>query len=86
MAQYSFSTLLNCSHPIIWKFIDILKMEQARNELIIEKYNAGEEGVPQKKKYKDRIACLKSVIAGYKNDNLFDHIKYLKSVAYNFNL
>lgn len=33
----SFSTHLNCSHPIIWKFIDILKMEQAKNELIIEK-------------------------------------------------
>lgn len=83
----SFSSLLSCSHPVIWKFIDTIKMEQAKNEFIIEKYNAGEDGPPQKKKYKNQQACLKSVVAGYNgNDNSFDNMLYLKSLAYNFNL
>lgn len=55
---------MNCSrHPVIWKFIETLQMEQAKNEFIIVKYNAGEDE-PQQKKYKNQQECLKSVVSG----------------------
>lgn len=82
----SFSSLLNCSHPVIWKFIECLKMEQARNELLIEKYISGESGPPQKKKVRKTEDLLKLLVSGYIVNDDFDNLKYLKSVAYNFNL
>ena len=45
----SFSELIGASHPTIWKFLEILKGEQARNEAIMEQYTAGAEP-PRKKK------------------------------------
>lgn len=79
----SFNSLLSCSHPTIWKFLNILKAEQSRNEMMFEKIIAGEEGLPQKKKYKNHTDQLIKVITNYKK---IDNMTYLKGIAYNFNL
>lgn len=49
----SFSELIGASHPTIWKYLEILKNEQARNETIMEQHTAGAEIPRKKKKYKN---------------------------------
>lgn len=78
-----FSSLFNCgSHPTIWKFISILKKEQSRNEMLLEKLISGENQPPQKKRYKNQIDMMNNVIKTYKNIN---DISYLRGIAHNFN-
>lgn len=77
----SFAQLINCNHPNIWNFIEALQKEQSRNELMMEKFIAGET-IPQKKKYKDKAHQLKIVTMKYKQ---IDNLSYLKGIAYNFN-
>ena len=48
---------VNCYHPIIWKFLQILKREQALNEVKIIQKLAGQEPSPKKRKYED---CTKA--------------------------
>lgn len=79
----SFNSLLSCSHPTIWKFLNTLKSEQSRNEMVYEKMIAGEEALPQKKKYKNHTDQLKKLVSNYKKT---DTMVYLKGLAYNFNL
>lgn len=77
-----FSSLLRCSHPTMWKFLNVLKSEQSKNEMVFEKIIAGEEELPQKKKYKNHSDQLRKIITNYKK---IDNMSYLKGAA-NFNL
>lgn len=75
----SFSELIGASHPTIWKFLETLKDEQARNEAIREQYIAGAEP-PRKKKYKDTALRIQRIVNDFENCELLD---YLRGIAHN---
>ncbi|QQP58582.1 Uncharacterized protein FKW44_003950 [Caligus rogercresseyi] len=76
----SFNELVGSCHPTIWKFIDTLKKEQAKNEIIINQYLSGEEPPRQKKKYKNTALRLQRVTNNYHECEIMD---YLRGIAYN---
>ena len=75
----SFSELIGASHPTIWKFLEILKGEQARNEAIMEQYTPGAEP-PRKKKYKDTALRIQTIVNDFENREILD---YLRGIARN---
>ena len=76
----SFSELIGASHPTIWKFLEILKGERARNEAIMEQYTAGAESPRKKKKYKDTALRIQTIVNDFENRELLD---YLRRIAHN---
>ena len=76
----SFSELIGAAHPTIWKFLEILKGEQARNEAIMEQYTAGAEPPRKKKKYKDTALRIQTIVNDFENRELLD---YLRGIAHN---
>ena len=76
----SFSKLIGASHPTIWKFLEILKGEQARNEAIMEQYTAGAEPPRKKKKCKDTALRIQTIVNDFENRELLD---YLRGIAHN---
>jgi hypothetical protein len=79
----SFSSLINATHPSIWKFINELKKEQNLNEIKIEQYIAGQNPPAGTRIYKDTTEKIKSIVLDYGNRSLLD---YLREIAHNFNL
>lgn len=76
----AFNTLIGAQHPSVWKFIEKLKMEQARTTVTIEQHIAGTEGPPPKKKYKDCALRIKKIVDDVENREILD---YLKGIAHN---
>ena len=76
----SFNELIGASHPTIWKFLKILKGEQARNETILEQYTTGVEPPRKKKKYKDTALRIQTIVNDFENRLLLD---YLRGIAHN---
>lgn len=79
----AFSESIGASHPTIWKFLEILKKEQAKNEAMIEHYVAGGENPPRKKKYKETALRIQKIVNDYENRNVTD---YLRGIAHNLSL
>ena len=79
----SFTELIGTSHPTIWKFLNILKKEQAKNEVIIEQYISGLQEPHCKKKYKDSALRIQRLVNDYENRELFD---YLRGIAHNLSM
>jgi hypothetical protein len=78
----SFNEMVSCNHPTIWKFINALKLEQSRNDLMIEQFIAGRVAPPPKKKYRDCAQRIIQVVSSYNQQNLLD---YLRGIAHNYN-
>lgn len=77
-----FVELVGGHHPTIWKFISSLKLEQSRNEAVIEQYLAGQEPPTGKKKYPDCAKRIERIVATYDQVDLID---YLRGLSHNFN-
>jgi hypothetical protein len=77
-----FMELVGGHHPTIWKFFKALKLEQSKNEMVVEQYLAGQAPPAGKKKYRDCAARIQRIVAQY--DDL-DPIDFLRALAHNFN-
>jgi hypothetical protein len=76
----SFSYLLECNHPTIFKFIEKLKVEQANNELQIQHLLAGQLPHGGGKKYKDCASRIQNLVVQYDQK---DRLVYLLGIARN---
>ena len=76
----SFSKLIEAPHPTIWKFLRILKDEQARNEAVMEQYTADTQYFRKKKKYEDTALRMQRIVNDFENRDILD---YLREIAYN---
>jgi hypothetical protein len=74
--------MVSCNHPTIWKFINALKLEQSRNDLMVEQFIAGRVAPPPKKKYRDCAQRITQVVGSYSQLDLLD---YLRGIAHNYN-
>ena len=70
---------LACKNPNIWKFIDVLKKEEALTETKILHLQLGEQPV-KKKKYEKLDNCIVKLTEEYDGSNQSD---FLKAIAYN---
>lgn len=71
---------ISCHHPSILKFLNVLRREQAVNEVKIIQHLVGQELSPKKRKYNDCLKRIKKMVEAYKEHNLW---YYLKRIAYN---
>ncbi len=65
-------------HPSIWKFLEILRKEQALNTQVITQMLAGQNAPQQRRKYKDCQERLQNIATNR------HALGYLRSVAHNF--
>ena len=71
---------ISACHPNIWKFLQVLKKEQALNEVIINQMLAGQQGPPKRKKYQDLSTRITNLVRDYENRDVLD---FLRGVAHN---
>ena len=57
-----FPSLCGCSHPHIWKFLDLLKKEIIYQDCRTAQQNSGHEPQPQRKKHKDSCQRLRKIV------------------------
>lgn len=79
----AFKKSLGCHHPTIFKFIRALKREQSFQYLRIGKIEKGEEPEKHRVKYRKLNERILKIVNGYKNQQNFDVMKYLTSIAHN---
>ena len=78
----SFMELVGGHHANIWKFLKALKLEQSKNEMVIEQYLAGQQPPPGRRKYRDCAGRIRGIVDQY---GQIDTIDYLRGLAHNFN-
>jgi len=70
----AFHTLMAATHPSIWGFIEALRVNQRKQEVLLQQYRSGITAPPPKKVYRDRSLRLKKVAENYGN---LETISYL---------
>lgn len=75
-----FNELL-AAHPIVWSFLDAIKNEQSKNELIYNQIISGSLQSYKLKKYKNIDDKIERLVCSYKKENL---IAFLKGITCNF--
>ena len=70
-------------HPNVWKFIDILKLEQSLNHVNISQARAGHQPEPQRRRYQDSNRQIKNIVQDYHNR---DRLQYLHGFAHNISM
>ena len=76
----SFQAHLSACHPNVWKFISILKKEEALVRTSILQHQGGHPVPPQRRRYADCNARIIRIVDNYPNRQLMD---YLRSIAHN---
>ena len=66
-------------HPNIWKFLDVLKREQALNQVNVNQMLAGYPQPPKRKRYQDS-SRIKTIVEDYENRSTMD---FLRGIAHN---
>lgn len=74
-----FRSLLGCSNPTIWRFIDVLKKEQDLTDWKIAQKLMRSPAPPRQKKWIDFDRRLNNIIAAYDD---YDRLDFLKCVGY----
>ena len=70
-------------HPSIWRFLEVLRREQALNDQVITQMLAGAAVVRQRKQYRDCQQRLQVIATDYPNRMCLD---FLRSVSHNIRL
>jgi hypothetical protein len=78
--HHAFSSSINERHPNIWKFIKILKAEDALQRRKIASITAGEEAPPMAPKYRRVNENLHNLFLDYANRAA---LEYLRGISYN---
>ena len=71
---------ITSSLPNIWRFLQILKTEQALNDTIISQMLAGHQPSPSKKKCKDLSKRIANIVQDCENREVMD---FLRGIAHN---
>ncbi|XP_067686976.1 uncharacterized protein [Haliotis asinina] len=71
-------TNMSGCHPSIWRFLDVLRREQALNDQVITQMLSGLNIARSKKQYRDCQQRLQSIATDYPNRRCID---FLRSVA-----
>lgn len=74
-----FQSHVQCSHPTIWKFIEVLHREDAMNLHRLELIDMGQQE-RRPKRYQDAAQRLQTLATSYDSTQL---LRYLTGVAYN---
>lgn len=76
-----FAELIHQNHPSIWKFINMLKLEQSKNEIILQQFlSQCDAGLPTKKRYLDQWDRISKIVLSYNN---MDSLEFLEAIALN---
>ncbi|XP_042212508.1 uncharacterized protein LOC121875325 [Homarus americanus] len=67
-------------HPNIWKFLEVLKMEQALTSIAINQMIAEDPAPPKRKRYQDSTATIATIVEDFENHHVLD---FLRGVAHN---
>jgi hypothetical protein len=78
--NHRMSSVVNCAHPSLFKFIEILKAEQQRTEGLQERRLAGEKPRRTDVRYIDLNERLLNLVRDYKNR---DQLDYVRGIAHN---
>ena len=76
-------SLLGCSNPTIWRFLDALKKEQDITDWKIAQKLMRQPPPPQEKKWVDYNRRLNSIIDDYDNYDRMDFLKCVGSLVLN---
>jgi hypothetical protein len=72
-----FRSLVNCSNPTIWKFLEALKLEQAFTDVKITKHLTREAPEPRQKKWIKFDQQLNTMIENYEDYEILDYLKVI---------
>lgn len=67
-------------HPNIWKFLEVLKREQALTSVTINQVLAGHPAPPTRKRYQDLTGRIANIVQDYENRHVLD---FLRGIAHN---
>ncbi|XP_077985938.1 uncharacterized protein LOC144440443 [Glandiceps talaboti] len=67
-------------HPNIWRFLNILKREQALINVVFNQMIAGESAQPQRRQYQDSAARIHAIVQDFENRHVLD---FLRGIAHN---
>jgi hypothetical protein len=79
----AFQTMIAGHSPNIFRFIEVLKLEQSHNSNVIEQLIAGHELPARRRTYVDFDRRIQTILADYDNRTLSE---LLRGIAYNFQL
>lgn len=71
---------LTSYHPCLWKFLDVLRKEQALTNVILTKIDAGQEAPQQRRQDRATTQRLEAIMRDYGNRQPLD---YLRGIAQN---
>lgn len=77
------SNTMACSNPTVWKFVDVIKKEQGRQELRMAQITAL-DAPPARRKYKDHAKEMHTIVKAHEeNPALFKFGEFLARIAHN---
>ena len=79
----AFANRISIKHPSLTKLVKKIRIEQAANEIAMERILAGHVPEPAKRKYLDLNRRIEAVVETYYEKSLDD---FLTAIAYNFDL
>ena len=71
---------VNCYHPNLWRFLEILKREQCLNDVVINQILGGHAPEPQRRQYAQASARVLHIVRDFNNRPILD---YLRGIAHN---
>ena len=74
---------LTAYHPCLWKFLNVLKKEQALTNVILNQMDAGQEAPQQRRQDRATTQRLEAITRDYGNRQPLD---YLRGIAHNIRL
>ena len=77
--HHGFHSMLGCSHPTIWKFLDTIKAEQSLTDVKLAKRLCREGPAPRQKKWVKYDQKLQTIVEDY--DNFDSVLEYLDVVG-----
>lgn len=76
----SFSKIVNCSHPGLWKFLDYIKIDEGHKNAVIQQALSGQTLFSQRIIYKNKNERLKRILRGYDATNIIEMLRRIAKI------
>ena len=73
--HHGFHTMMGCSNPTIWKFLDVLKKEQNLTDVKVAQHLSRQQPPKRAKKWTDYDDRLRRIVTDYDSYDLLDFLK-----------